>query len=221
MKSLENLDLELTKSIDVLKSSKFFQEIISGDSIKPIYIKYLEYAYHYVRLSSSFTPLAARRIDPKYIELRKWILEHSAEELGHETLAIDDLNILGCATNELVNSNAPVGVLAWVSFFHYKVSIDNPFCAFGVLYFLEGMAKELAPLLLPEIYKSLSESEKGAISFFKEHGDLDEDHHAEQRAILMSTNISLEDERAIVSTIKEAGAIKKFMLDSLIVDVGV
>lgn len=218
MKSLETLDAALADSIELLKNTAFYKELTAGNNTRKIYTHYLQYAYHYVCLSSSFTPLAARRMDIKHIKTRKWILSHSGEELGHELMALKDLQKLGFDRDEIINQEVPIGVLSWVSFFHYKVAIDNPFCAFGVLYFLEGMAREIAPQVLPGIIGNLSESEKSAITFFREHGDLDEDHMAEQQEILLATDTTAKDEKAIETTIRQSAKIKAFMLDQLMLE---
>jgi len=218
MKTLDTLDTALADAIEYLKSTRFYTELCAGHNTRAIYARYLQYAYHYVRLSSSFTPLAARRMDEQHIKTRKWILSHSGEELGHELMALKDLEKLGFERDAIIHSEIPVGVMAWVSFFHYKVAIDNPFCAFGILYFLEGMAREIAPQVLPGIITNLSAAEKSAITFFREHGDLDEDHMAEQREILLHTNTTAADEKAIADTITQAAKIKGFMLDQLMLE---
>src|SRR5690606_10148279 len=117
-------------------------------------------------------PLAARRLDPRFVELRRWILTHSAEELGHERMALRDLVVLGFDEDAIVRSEPLAGTIAWVSFFHYHVAIENPFSALGVLYFLEGMAKALAPRATKMILPALGPNEKAAVSFFREHGTL-------------------------------------------------
>jgi pyrroloquinoline quinone (PQQ) biosynthesis protein C len=219
MTNLDRLDAALSASIEQLKDSAFYQQVTQGKNTRALYIRYLQYAYHYVRMTSSFTPLAAQRMNPKFMAVRKWILEHSSEEIGHENMALLDLAQLGFDKESTQSSKAPVGVIAWTSFFHYKVTVDNPFCAFGVLYFLEGMARQLAPDILKPIMGSLGAEEKGAIRFFKEHGDLDQDHMAEQTEILGRTELSAADEDAIVDTIVQAAQIKRFMLDQLVKDV--
>ncbi|EQC47707.1 iron-containing redox enzyme family protein [Bacteriovorax sp. Seq25_V] len=212
----EQLDQALSEGIEIIKESKFFQDIANGKNAKEYYVEYLKAAYHYVTNSSSFTPLAARRMDSKHLKVRKWILEHSGEEMGHELMALKDLEKFGCDRNEIINSIPNVGVTAWVSFFHYKVAIANPFCAFGVLYFLEGMATELAPIVVKNIVSVLNDDEKKAITFFREHGDLDEDHLQEQKEILAKADLSDDDKREILQTIKESAAMKKFMLDQIV-----
>jgi len=208
----------LNRGIKLIEDSKFYQDIMAGENAKTYYINYLQYAYQYVTMTSSFTPLAARRMESKHLKIRKWILEHSSEEMGHELMALKDLEKFGFHKSEVMAQKTPIGVTAWVSFFHYKVAIDNPFCAFGVLYFLEGMATELAPKIVKEIVDSLGEKEKKAITFFREHGDLDEDHLAEQEEILFKADLSVEEQEIIIETVKEAAELKRYMLDKLVED---
>ncbi|EQC51552.1 iron-containing redox enzyme family protein [Bacteriovorax sp. DB6_IX] len=208
----------LNRGIKLIEESKFYQDITNGENAKEYYIKYLHYAYQYVTLTSSFTPLAARRMDSKHLKIRKWILEHSSEEMGHELMAIKDLEKFGFHKSEVMAQKVPIGVTSWVSFFHYKVAIENPFAAFGVLYFLEGMATELAPKVVKEIVNALDEKEKKAITFFREHGDLDEDHLAEQEEVLFKAELSIEEQQIIIDTVYEAAEMKRFMLDKLVED---
>ncbi len=205
----------LSAGIEKLNETEFVKSVQSGDNTREIYKEYLRYAYHYVRETSSFTPLAARRMDPKHLRVRKWLLEHSSEEMGHELMALRDLERLGEDKEKVQNSKIPVGVTAWASFFHYKVSMANPFCAFGVLYFLEGMAQEMAPKVLVPIVQNLPDSEKKAITFFKEHGELDAEHMKEQEALIFSMKLTKEEEDAMVQTVEEAAELKSFMVNDL------
>lgn len=211
---------ELKNQIIELKKTSFYQMVNDGKDVKQIYTEYLKHAYHFVINSSCFTPLAARRMDPKYLRVRKWILDHSGEEMGHELMALKDLEYLGVNRDEVINSPMPIGVTAWVSFFHYKVTMTNPFNAFGVLYFLEGMAQAMAPEILKPIIESLEGEEKKAITFFREHGELDDEHLKEQESLLFSTKLEKVDEEAILQTVKEAAQIKTFMLETLVKNMG-
>lgn len=211
----ENLDNELKAGIEILKTSDFYKMIIAGKDVEKIYKTYLQYAYHYVVNTSSFTPMAARRMDSKHLKVRRWLLDHSGEEMGHELMALKDLERLGVDRDAVLNSVIPTGVYAWMSFFYYKVVEDNPFTAFGVLYFLEGMAQELAPAILKDIMAALDGDKKKAITFFREHGELDADHLKEQQDLIFSIKLTAEEEKSIIETVKQAASIKKFMLDEI------
>ncbi len=211
----ERLDTELEKGIQKLLKTKFYLQISKNENVEKLYTEYLKYAYHYVINTSSFTPLAARRMDPKHLRVRKWLLEHSSDEMGHELMALKDLERLGEDKQQILSSSVPVGVKAWTSFFYYKVTQENPFTAFGVLYFLEGMAQKLAPSLLQNIIKDLPGEKKKAITFFKEHGELDADHMQEQRDLLLSLKLTDQEEVSIIETVREAVEIKIFMIDQI------
>jgi pyrroloquinoline quinone (PQQ) biosynthesis protein C len=213
---LAELDRELATSVARLEDSKMLLGLADPARARAFYVAYLREAYHFVRLTSSFTPLAARRLDPRLIELRKWILTHSAEELGHELMALDDLVVLGVDRASVERSEPGPGTIAWVSFFHYHVAIENPFCALGVLYFLEGMAKALAPRATKQIVQALAPDEKRAVTFFREHGTLDVEHVNEQRRELARDCTTGADRAAVLRTVARAGHVKRLMLDTLV-----
>jgi pyrroloquinoline quinone (PQQ) biosynthesis protein C len=214
------LNDELNKAIALIKESDFMNAFNGGDNVKSLYEGYIRAAYHFVVNTSSFTPLAARRMDPKHLKIRKWILEHSAEEMGHELMAVKDLERLGHDREKIMSESAPIGVVMWASFFHYKVTIDDPFAAFGVLYFLEGLAESLAPQLLPNIMNALEGDEKKAITFLREHGELDADHLSEQKELLIKSNLTQQDQDTIIRVIGESAHVKKFLLNDILNQIG-
>jgi|GEM_PF-4682903 len=218
MRFEEKLKSALEESIEQIKETLFYKNLLDGQNVKEIYQSYLYHAYHYVVKTASFTPLAARRMGSEHLRARKWILEHSAEEMGHELMALKDLHFLGKEKDEVINGIIPIGVVAWMSFFHHKVTQGNPFGVFGVLYFLEGMAESLAPKILGPIMNSLEGDEKKAVSFFKEHGELDHGHLKEQEVIIFSAKLTKNDEDVIIQTLKESVQIKVFMLNTLMRD---
>ncbi len=213
---IARLDAVLDASVKRLEESRFYRDISAGERVRPLYLAYLQEAYHYVRLTSSFTPLAARRMDPELLGLRQWILHHSADEMGHELMALKDLEILGVPKDQVRASQPLAGTWAWVHFFHYQVTQRPPFAAMGVLYFLEGMAAKLAPIVSGKVLAALSGSEKKAITFFREHGTLDTAHTAEQRDMLAKFCKNREDQDVVSETIALASHIKRYMLDELV-----
>jgi pyrroloquinoline quinone (PQQ) biosynthesis protein C len=212
---LARLDGTLAASVSRLRASPFVEELLGGPRARDLYRGYLREAYHYVRQTSGFTPLAARRMDPALLELRQWILHHSADEMGHELMARDDLAELGLPAAELEASRPLPGTLAWVHFFHYQVCVRPPFAALGVLFFLEGMAAALAPVVASAIGRALGPAERQAVRFFREHGELDQRHVSEQRELLRRHCVEAADRQVVMETVEQAGHVKRFMLDSL------
>jgi pyrroloquinoline quinone (PQQ) biosynthesis protein C len=213
---IQRLDAVLSGSVARLEQSRFYHDIMAGQRVRELYVAYLREAYHYVRLTSGFTPLAARRMDPELLGLRQWILHHSAHEMGHELMALKDLENLGLSRESVRASRPLPGTWAWVSFFHYQVTQAQPFAAMGVLYFLEGMAAKLAPVVAGKVLGTLEGNEKRAITFFREHGTLDTEHTEEQKDMLKKFCTRSEDEQVVAETIRLASHIKRYMLDELV-----
>jgi pyrroloquinoline quinone (PQQ) biosynthesis protein C len=212
---LIRLDERLASSVERIRRSPFVEELLGGPRARELYRRYLREAYHYVRLTSGFTPLAARRMDPSLLALRQWILHHSADEMGHELMAREDLLELGDSAASIEASRPGPGTLAWVHFFHYQVCVRPPFAALGVLYFLEGMAAALAPAVASAVGRALGPGERGAVRFFREHGELDKKHVSEQRELIAGHCLEEADREVVCDTVEQAGHVKRFMLDSL------
>jgi pyrroloquinoline quinone (PQQ) biosynthesis protein C len=212
---LAALEGEVARGVARIRESTFFSNIVSGVNVREQYVAYLREAYHFVRMSSAFTPLSARRMDPRHFEVRQWILHHSGEELGHERMALADLGVLG-VPEEAVTSSAPgPGTVAWVSFFYYQVAVANPFASLGVLFFLESMAAGLAPVAVKHIVSALPERERAARTFLQEHGTLDVRHSDEQRELLRKYCLAADDQRAVLDAAAYAAPIKRFFFDCL------
>lgn len=209
------LDAVQARAVERIRQSRFAVDLLSGVRVRPLYEAYLREAFHYVRLTSGFTPLAARRMDPDLLKMRQWILRHSASEMGHELMALADLVQLGHDEKELLASKPGAGTVAWVSFFHYQAAVGPPFAAMGVLWFLEGMAVALAPLVAGQVRKALAPHEQKAVRFFQEHGELDLEHVEEQRNVLARYCTRPEDQDVICETVEQAGHVKRFLLDEL------
>lgn len=213
---ITRLDGVLADSLVLLEESAFVRHLRAGEHVRPLYEAYLQQAFHYVRLTSSFTPLSARRMDPELLALRQWILHHSAHEMGHELMALDDLVLLGHSREEVLASQPLPGTWAWVNFFYYEVTQRPPMAAMGVLYFLEGMAAKLAPVVGAQLVKTLEGEQKKAVSFVQEHGELDAEHSAEGKDMLAQYCHDPRDADVLAETIRLGGHIKRFMLDDLV-----
>lgn len=213
---LAPLDRALERAIARLEDSPFMKHLRDGQHVRPLYEAYLKEAYHFVRLTSSYTPLGGRRLDPSMRAFRQWILHHSAHEMGHEDMALNDLVRLGHARADILASKPLAGTVAWQHFFYFQVVERPPLAAMGVLFFLEGMAAKLSPVVVGKILPALEGDAKIAITFVREHGDLDVEHSAELRDMLDRYVRTEEDVAVLVETIEQAGYAKRFLVDVLV-----
>lgn len=212
---LTPLDRALDRAIDRLEKSEFLIRLRAGRDVRALYEAYLKEAYHFVRITSSFTPLGARRMPIEKREVRQWLLHHSAHEMGHEDMALADLVVLGHEASAITASAPLAGTLAWRDFFFFQVAERPPFAALGVLFFLEGMAARLAPVVVSKVLPALEGDAKRAVTFVREHGELDLEHSADLRD-LIARHASPEDVAVLVATIEQGGYAKRFLLDVLV-----
>ena len=217
---IARFDRVLEEAVGRIEDSPFVKDLAAGKRVLPLYEAYLREAYHFVRLTSSFTPLAARRMDPELLGLRQWILHHSAHEMGHELMALQDLEILGQSRESVKASQPRPGTWQWVHFFYYQVVERPPFAAMGVLYFLEGMAAKLAPIVVQQVLPSLEGEKKRATLFVREHGELDLEHTDEQKDVLVKYCTNPFDQDVVCETILQASYAKRAMIDHIAETVG-
>ncbi len=217
---IERLDATLDEGIARLTSSRFVEDIAAGRDVRAHYVNYIRQAYHYVRQTSSFTPLSARRMDAKHLALRQWILHHSAHEIGHALMALADLELPGHPIAQTEATEPLPGTWLWVNFFYYQVSVRPPFAAMGVLYFLEGMAARLAPIIGKQVAAALAPNERAAMSFLREHGELDVEHSEEGKDMLVRFCTDPADQDVVNDTIRLASYAKRAMLDQIVEGIG-
>ena len=108
----------------------------------------------------------------------------------------------------------------WVNFFYYQVSVRPPFAAMGVLYFLEGMAARLAPIIGKQVAAALAPNERAAMSFLREHGELDVEHSEEGKDMLVRFCTDPADQDVVNDTIRLASYAKRAMLDQIVEGIG-
>ncbi len=217
---IARFDRVLEEAVSRIEDSPFVKDLAAGRRVLPLYEAYLREAYHFVRLTSSFTPLAARRMDPELLGLRQWILHHSAHEMGHELMALQDLELLGQSRESVKASEPRPGTWQWVHFFYYQVVERPPFAAMGVLYFLEDMAAKLALIVVQQVLPSLEGEKKRATLFVREHGELDLEHTNEQKDVLVKYCTSQRDQDVVCETILQASYAKRAMIDHIAETVG-
>jgi pyrroloquinoline quinone (PQQ) biosynthesis protein C len=105
----------------------------------------------------------------------KPFLQHSASEVGHDGMALSDLEALGYATANIPNENPLPSTIALTAFASYAMQHRSPASYLGTVYFLEFLptsrggdfAAALARIGVPAT----------AMSFLAEHREADVHHN--------------------------------------------
>jgi pyrroloquinoline quinone (PQQ) biosynthesis protein C len=174
--SLDRLKNRLHSEMGRLATSPYLAKVMEPGFVdKRLYAIYLIETYHYTRHNTRHQALVATRPDAIDIRYMKFCLRHAEEEAGHELMALHDLNNLGFATQ--TEKDLPPALIATQNLtasLYFTAANGNPLARLGYSYWAEQSYSFIQPLL-SMISSGLGVPDK-AMTFFREHSDIDETH---------------------------------------------
>ena len=151
-------------------------EALTGGRVTLAHYKaILREIYHYSKEDPQIQALAAVYFRGDDRASVKMFLKHAISEIGHDRMALADLEALGEDVSLVALSNPLPATIALTAFPFYQIQYANPVGYLGYLYFLEhmptaagkGYAAALAAAGVPE----------AAMSFLHEHTTVDVAHN--------------------------------------------
>lgn len=141
----------------------------------PHYKAVLREIYHYAKEDPQIQVLAAVYFRGDDRAMVKMFFKHATAEVGHDLLALQDLESLGEDVSLVSRTNPLPSTLALTAFPFYQITYRNPIGFLGYLYFLEFMPthfggairESLAAVGIPET----------AMNFLEEHITVDVAHN--------------------------------------------
>ncbi|MEM8720648.1 MAG: hypothetical protein AAGE84_15335 [Cyanobacteria bacterium P01_G01_bin.39] len=127
-------------------------------------------------------------------DLSNWAYDKARKEIGHDRLALLDIESLGYQAEELVNSLIPPAAKILVDYFQRSVQDVDPIDCVGYVYALERMSLGAKPEHIQQI-ENLLPPEVNATRCLKEHSSLGSDgrHVAENVDIIARLSTSERD----------------------------
>lgn len=155
-------------------------KLSSGEVTLDQYAVYLGETYHLVRHTSRTLALAASRLGEERRGLRRWFMEQSLEEDGHELFCLKDLRNLGLDPEPVVNAGPGAGAWGLFTQNYYMAAHGNPVGMLGVATATEGMGAELAGGMA-QILVHRYQVPETAVTFLRSHAGFDQRHLEEAR----------------------------------------
>lgn len=186
-----------------LEKSQFAKLIMDGKFGKELYVQYLTETYHYTKHNAKNQALVAVRDSTSPFAYQRFCLHHALEELGHEHMALHDLQKVGVKIDEanmppmLASSETLVAYLYWVSAF------GNPLQRIGYSFWAESSYDYIQPLL--EKTRQILGIGGPQMTFLVQHADIDEKHAEEVKEVMLQ----------VVKSEKDWEDIERVMLQSL------
>lgn len=147
-------------------------------SNRDLYARWLTQTYFFVSHTSRLICLAAGSFSLEDQRYHQFMCGHLKEESGHEKMALDDLKALGLEERNLTEL---VSTRVFHEHMKHLILTRSPYCIFGRIFLLEGLAITLGEKILPTLTRSFGES---ATEFLRLHTEEDKHHYARSLNIL-------------------------------------
>jgi pyrroloquinoline quinone (PQQ) biosynthesis protein C len=147
-----------------------------GEVPRPLYVAFLEQAYHHVGHTCPLLSLAAAKTQDG--EYRQALYAYIDAERGHEDWIAADIAALGGATEPARFTAPGIACRAMVGYAYYAIEWISPYALLGMVHVLEGASARLASKAATALKKSFGLEGDGGFSYLLTHGELDTDHVA-------------------------------------------
>lgn len=157
-----------------LLKAKQFQSVLesfknTNFTDRNVYANWLAQTYYFVSHSVRLSALGASKLSV-HEPLSRRMIAHTTEEMGHHTIAQNDIRALG----EKMEHFPELGVTkAFYQSQYYKVLFEHPAHLLGQIVMLEAVSVELGPWLYSVVKECYGDN---AAKFVKVHAEEDQDH---------------------------------------------
>lgn len=203
MDYVKKLKDSLNKEMEYLtKHGKLELLMTPGFADKRLYAIHMTETYHYTKHNAKNQALVATRSEEMSIGYMKFCLKHALEEVGHEMMALKDIQRLGF---DITKDNLPrplCSTQALIAYLYHISLNENPLGRLGYSFWAERVYEYIKPLLgLMEVGLSIP---KNAMTFFNEHSDIDTKHAQEVDDIASRYIKTLEDFAIVEEVMKNS-----------------
>jgi len=181
-------------------SIPLIRRTVSDGTTGPVYLAFLEQAYHHVRHTCNLLALAAARCEPADTAYQNSLYDYINEEKGHELWILDDISAMGGDAGAASAREPHPACAAMVGYMYYAIEYKSPYCLLGMIHVLEGMSALLAQEAAEAIGRSLGVSPgQAGFVYLTSHGALDIEHVDYFKGVVNAVSNPLQH-RAIVES---------------------
>jgi pyrroloquinoline quinone (PQQ) biosynthesis protein C len=163
------------KSAKVLNDTPWMRRLSSGDLALHHYKGYLQETYHHAGINPQIQAFCTMFLKGNPRTSVGQFFKHATSEIGHDLLALTDLQILGVDTKKVVNSKPLPATLAFNAFATHYIQFHHPIGYLGYLFHLEFLPTQSGHTYLEKLAKLGVPNE--AMTFIHEHATVDIAHN--------------------------------------------
>lgn len=188
------------------------QRLASGTLTIGHYKSYLRQTYHYTKDNPQIQALATVYFSGSDRDFVRLFYKHAISEIGHDQLALNDLDRLGGDTARVRIEYPLPATVALNAFVYWQIYNHNPIGYLGYLFFLEFL-----PTSSGAHYMQLLERigvPREAMSFLQEHATVDMAHNQLMERYAQALIQAEADFQAVVYAMRVTGKLYADMLQS-------
>lgn len=176
MSFYETLTAETSRERQDFLSIPLIRHTVTEGATLPLYLSFLNSAYHHVRHTVPLLQRALAACGPDDAILAEGLREYIDEESGHDEWILEDIDALGGEGEASRHARPPLPVRAMVAVAYHLIEEEGPYALLGMVHVLEGMSVALAIKAAESIRANLGGTAKGGFSYLTSHGGLDVEH---------------------------------------------
>ncbi len=214
MNTAETMSSEFRNVVEAFSSAPIFKMLRDRTLTVPHYKAILREIYHYSKEDPQIQALATVYFRGDDRAMVKAFLRHALSEVGHDTLALEDLKTLGGDVHRIPVTNPLPTTIALTAFPFYQIAYRNPIGYLGYLYFLEFMPTQMGSAIA-EALKAIG-IPASAMRFLHEHVTVDVSHNRLMEDYLRRLVRTADDLSAVVYAMRTTGALYSGMLQGAV-----
>lgn len=215
--NLNQLKERLNQEFEKLATSPYLPQVMEpGFADKRLYALYLLETYHYTRHNARNQALVATRPEDIDVRYLKFCLKHAEEEMGHELMALHDLKNLGYEVSEATLPKPLAATETLIAYLYHVSRTGHPLARLGYSFWAEQSYGYIQPLL--EMVSSGLGIPNKAMSFFREHSNIDEVHAKQVQETIERFAKTKEDWTAIEDCMVNSLHLTARMMDQVFED---
>jgi pyrroloquinoline quinone (PQQ) biosynthesis protein C len=174
MEFAERADAVWRQENERMQQGPFFRLLAEGRLNQGHYLRFLRETYFNVFLNPKLMALFLAHMRSNRPDLEAKFLKHTAMEIGHDALALEDYRLLGGDPEEVRRSLPLPTTEALGAFIVFQIQHRNPLAYLGYLYHLEALPVHSGLDVIESLVR-IGVPRK-ATSFLREHAEADPVH---------------------------------------------
>ena len=178
-------------ALSTFLASDAIQHLLARKLTVEEYGRILREIYFYTRENPQLQAALTLKLTGRGRSIVKPMLRHSASEIGHDQLALDDLKTIGQFSTDIVNQRPRPTTNPMIAWPHYAIAMRRPAAYLAHIYFLEHMPTTAGAQFAGALLEC--GIPKDALTFLEEHVAVDVSHNKLMELYLNETLLDEAD----------------------------